>query len=143
MSAAAQTLSPALDGVTEVAAAAADPVDRDGRFPHEAVGAMRAAGLLGAHVPVELGGAGLDVAGMAQVGFRLGQACASAAMVYAMHQIQVACLVNHAMTTPAQREQLALIAREACCLPPSHLKREPGVTSAPVAARSYRGRAAR
>ena len=116
MSASAQTLSPALESVAEVAAAAADPVDRDGRFPHEAVGAMRAAGLLGAHVPVELGGAGLDVAGMAYVGFRLGQACASAAMVYAMHQIQVACLVNHTMTTPAQREQLARVAQEGLLL---------------------------
>lgn len=92
------------------AAAAADDVDRRGRFPAEAVLAMRQGGLLGAHVPTELGGAGMGMAAMADIAFRLGGACASAAMVYAMHQIQVACLVRHAANDPALRGHLARIA---------------------------------
>ena len=98
-----------LADVVAVAHAAAGAVDRDGRFPIEAVTAMRATGMLGAHVPVALGGAGLDVAGLTRVCFQLGGACASSAMVYAMHQIQVACLVGHA---PDQVVHLARVAQD-------------------------------
>lgn len=111
-----QAVTPSLDDVVAAAAAAAAEVDRAGRFPYEAVDAMRAACLLGAHVPVALGGQGMTVAAMARIGFQIGQACASAAMVYAMHQIQVACLVNHGSDTPALRAQLARVAHEGLLL---------------------------
>jgi acyl-CoA dehydrogenase len=80
---------------TEVAARHADAVDRDARFPAEAVAALREAGLLGAAVPRALGGQGASIAEIAGACYELGQGCGNAAMVFAMHQIQVACLVQH------------------------------------------------
>jgi acyl-CoA dehydrogenase len=82
----------------EVAAPAADEVDRDARFPAEAVDALRVEGLLASLVPTHLGGGGASIAEIADVVAALGSACASTAMVYAMHQIQVACLVRHGGT---------------------------------------------
>ncbi len=116
MSAVLQAMTPSLDDVVAVAAKNAGDVDRAGRFPHEAVDAMRAACLLGAHVPVALGGQGATIATMSRIGFQLGQACASAAMVYAMHQIQVACLVNHGSDTPPLRAHLARVAADGLLL---------------------------
>ena len=89
-----------IDRVVAIAAAHADAVDREGRFPDEAVAALRDEGLLGAMVPVARGGLGAtlsDVAGYAQ---RLGGACASTAMIFAMHQIQVACVINYGLDQP-------------------------------------------
>ncbi|EGD01923.1 acyl-CoA dehydrogenase domain-containing protein, partial [Burkholderia sp. TJI49] len=74
----------------------ADAVDRDARCPVEAIEAMRARRLLSAMVPTRLGGAGASLADIASACSILGQACASSAMVFAMHQIQVACIVDHA-----------------------------------------------
>ncbi|WP_297910774.1 acyl-CoA dehydrogenase family protein [Thiomonas sp.] len=72
-------------------------VDRDARFPSEAFGALREARLLGAYVPREHGGMGLDLAQIVKLCEILGQYCSATAMVYAMHQIQVACIVHHAL----------------------------------------------
>lgn len=79
----------------EVAGPAAEAVDRDARFPAEAIDALKSEGLLGAHVPERLGGAGAGIAELGRMCEALGQRCASAAMVFAMHQVQVACLVRH------------------------------------------------
>ena len=58
-------------------------------------GALKAERLLGAMVPAKLGGEGAGVTELAEVCHRLGQGCASTAMIFAMHQIKAACLVNH------------------------------------------------
>jgi acyl-CoA dehydrogenase len=79
----------------EVAAAHAEDVDRDARFPVETVAALREAKVLSALVPVELGGAGASLAAVAASCFVLGRRCGASAMVLAMHQIQVACLIDH------------------------------------------------
>lgn len=79
----------------EVAAVHADAVDRDARFPSEAVAALRGAGALSAFVPVELGGAGVSVNAVARACYELGRRCSATAMVFAMHQIQVATIVRH------------------------------------------------
>lgn len=84
----------------EVLAAYAEEVDADSRFPREAIDALRDAGLLRALIPLEQGGLGLDVDTVARVTNQLGRYCSSAAMVYAMHQIQVACLVEHGSPGP-------------------------------------------
>ena len=80
----------------DVIAPAADDVDRDARFPREAIEALQALKLLSAYVPTELGGLGLDIVHMAQICEALGHYCGSTAMIFAMHQIQVACIVHHA-----------------------------------------------
>ncbi len=82
--------------VAAIAAAHASAVDAEARFPVEAFSAVRAQRLLGILVPVELGGEGASISDVVDVCYVLGRACASTAMIYAMHQIMVACLVRHA-----------------------------------------------
>lgn len=106
------------EAVTDVAHAigmatigpAAASVDHDARFPHEGIGALREERLLGALIPVEFGGAGLSFSAVATICQTLGQYCASTAMIYAMHQIQVACIVRHARDTAYFRDYLADLA---------------------------------
>lgn len=78
----------------------ADEVDRQGRFPTESIEAMRAARLLSCAVPVELGGEGLGLGEIGAVCELLGRYCASTAMIFAMHQIQVLALVRHDTSAP-------------------------------------------
>ena len=81
----------------EVVAPYADEVDRDARFPHEAFAALRSQKLLSAYVPVAYGGMGLNITALSRICETLGQYCASTAMIFAMHQIQVGCIVHHAL----------------------------------------------
>ncbi|MEK6749615.1 MAG: acyl-CoA dehydrogenase family protein [Pseudomonadota bacterium] len=83
----------------DIIAPLATEVDRDARFPHEAMQALRSLKLLSAYVPRELGGLGLNLIEIAKIGEVLGHYCGSTAMIFAMHQIQVACLVHHGMTS--------------------------------------------
>lgn len=80
---------------TDVVAPAAEAVDAESRFPMEAIEALRNAGLLGALVPEHLGGAGCSISDITAMCTALGRHCSSAAMVFAMHQIQMSCLVRH------------------------------------------------
>ncbi len=80
---------------TEVAGVHAAEVDRDARFPKEAIDAFRAEGLLGALIPHELGGLGHGLREAAVVVREVARHCSSAALVLAMHHIQVASLVRH------------------------------------------------
>ncbi len=79
----------------DVAAAHADEVDNDARFPIESFDAMREEGLLSALVPVQLGGAGATITEVARMTQHLGAYCSSTALIFAMHQMQVACVVRH------------------------------------------------
>ncbi|TCL72949.1 acyl-CoA dehydrogenase family protein [Rhizobium sp. BK251] len=88
-------LSARVARVAAIAARHADEVDVDGRFPREAVDAMRAERLLGIQIPSELGGDGASVTEIAELCSLLGQACAASAMVFAMHQIKLSSLVEH------------------------------------------------
>ena len=81
--------------VASVAAAHAAAVDRESRLPEEAVAAARIERLFGIAVPKEFGGEGAGIAAVADVCYALGRACASTAMIYAMHQTKVACIVRH------------------------------------------------
>src|SRR4051812_47271055 len=87
-----------------VAAEHAEAVDRDGRFPEEAVAALREERLLGCAVPTEMGGEGASLAEVAAICTTLGAACASAGMVFAMHQISMANLVDCAGDSAWHRE---------------------------------------
>ncbi|PWC36247.1 acyl-CoA dehydrogenase family protein [Azospirillum sp. TSO35-2] len=78
-----------------IAARHADDVDRNSRFPAEAFDALREQGLLGVMVPADCGGSGASLFDVASACHALARGCAATGMIYAMHQIQVACLVNH------------------------------------------------
>ncbi|HEY1998036.1 MAG TPA: acyl-CoA dehydrogenase family protein [Paraburkholderia sp.] len=93
--------------VAQIAAQHADAVDREARFPTEAFDALRRERLLSVLVPQQFGGAGLPLADVATICEMLGQGCSSTAMVYAMHQIQVACIEAHGSDSPWHRTLLA------------------------------------
>jgi acyl-CoA dehydrogenase len=78
-----------------VAAEHAVAGDRDARFPAETVAALRDAGALSAFISPELGGAGVSLSAVARACFELGRCCSASAMVFAMHQIQVATILRH------------------------------------------------
>lgn len=88
-------LDSAVLAVSRTAADHADDVDRSSRMPEETIRALRAERLMGALVPVRFGGDGRSLSQVASVCHTLGQSCGASAMIYAMHQIQVACLVAH------------------------------------------------
>jgi acyl-CoA dehydrogenase len=80
---------------TAVAAQYAAEVDAQARFPEEAFAAIKAQRLLGALAPQALGGESATVSQLADVCFMLGESCASTGLIYAMHQVMVACVVRH------------------------------------------------
>jgi acyl-CoA dehydrogenase len=110
------TSATALAQVVAVARSYADAVDTEGRFPTEAIGAMREAGLLGALVPTALGGPGQTVSQVAAACYAIGKACASSAMILAMHHIQLACLVDHATDSPWHQDFLSRVMKEGLLL---------------------------
>ncbi len=77
------------DGVRELAQAVALPlaaeVDRDHRFPIEAVSAAAEAGLLGVLIPRQYGGLGLDALAFALCIDELARACASTSVIVDVH----------------------------------------------------------
>jgi len=104
-----------LQRTTAVAAAAdseADEVDRHGRFPKAAIDAARQQQLLGMQIPVEFGGFGASVRDVAEVCYTLGRVCASSAMIFAMHQTKVACLVRHGRGSAYMEALMRRIASE-------------------------------
>ena len=109
-----------------VAAAHADDVDRVARFPSEAFAAVREQRLLSMLVPAELGGDGATVSDAADVCCMLGTSCGSTAMIFAMHQIQVAILVRHAPTSEWHRQLLRRLAGEQLLLASSTTENQTG-----------------
>jgi len=91
-----------------VAAAAkveAEQVDRDACFPRTSIDTARQQRLLGVQIPLQFGGDGASIADVTEMCYTLGRACASTAMIFAMHQTKVACLVRHG-TGSAWHEKL-------------------------------------
>ncbi len=84
-----------ISAVVKAAADAADSVDREARFPTEAVDMLRNNKLLSTSLPVEVGGQSTSITELAAMARSLGAACSSAAMVFAMHHIQALCLRYH------------------------------------------------
>src|SRR3569832_1632432 len=98
--------------VAALAAADAEAVDREGRFLKTAIDAAREQKLLGMQVPVEFGGFGATIHDITDVCYTLGRSCASTAMIFAMHQTKVACLVRHGRGNPYMEALMRRIARE-------------------------------
>jgi len=90
--------------VADVAAAHADDVDAQSRYPSEAMDALKNEKLLGIMVPSALGGEDAGVAEVVDVCYRLGRACSSTGMIYAMHQVKAACIAYHGMESSWHRE---------------------------------------
>jgi len=95
-----ESLTVRAEKVAAVAAAHAVAVDSGSRFPAEAIAAAREQRLLGVAVLPEFGGEGASISEIADICYALGRACASTAMVYAMHQTKVACLTRHGRSSP-------------------------------------------
>jgi acyl-CoA dehydrogenase len=81
--------------VAAAAAAEAEDVDRQARFPKSAIGAARQQKLLGIQIPHRFGGDGASIFDVTDMCYTLGRACASTAMIFAMHQTKIACLIRH------------------------------------------------
>src|SRR5215475_6798569 len=81
--------------VAAVAATHAVAVDRNCRFPEEAFSAAKQQRLMGIFVPTSFGGEGAKLSEVVEACFILARACGSTGMIFAMHQIMVACLVRH------------------------------------------------
>jgi acyl-CoA dehydrogenase len=92
----------------EIAGPCADDVDRKARFPSEAFDALRAQRLLSVMIPADLGGDGLGIGPVARAVGALSRHCASTGMIYAMHQMQAACLVRHGRSDALRDYQRAL-----------------------------------
>ncbi len=112
-------ISPAVADLTRraeiaaaAAAAAADGVDQQARFPAESFAALRAERLMSILVPADLGGEGATISDVVDVCYMLGRACASTAMIYAMHQIMVAITVRHARGVPWHERLLRRLCAE-------------------------------
>src|ERR1700710_675022 len=86
---------PRAAAVAAIAAAEAVAVDREARFPKAAIDAARQQKLLGAQIPTAFGGFSASIFDITEMCYTLGRACSSTAMIFAMHQTKVACLVRH------------------------------------------------
>jgi alkylation response protein AidB-like acyl-CoA dehydrogenase len=78
------------DALAEAIAAQAAAHDADDSFVADAYAQLKAGGFFKALVPVEFGGGGAEVAEICQVIRRLGAACGSTALAFAMHSHLVA-----------------------------------------------------
>jgi acyl-CoA dehydrogenase len=98
--------------VAQVASEHAASVDLQARFPSESIEALRRERLLSSFVPREYGGDGCSITELVRHCQLLGQKCANTAMVYAMHQIQVASLVRHGLPQPWFEDYLRKLSAE-------------------------------
>lgn len=112
--------------VAAVAAEYAAAVDSDSRFPAETLAAARAERLLGAAVPREFGGDGARFSDIVDVCYVLGRACASSALIHAMHQTKVACIARHGRGSPWHEDLLCRLASEQLLLASSTTEGERG-----------------
>jgi len=85
---------------------------RKARFPSEAFAELRKQRLLGIQVPQSLDGEGATIAEIADVCYILGQSCSSTGLIYAMHQIKMACIVRHFKDNPPHERILRRIVGE-------------------------------
>ncbi|MZF89101.1 acyl-CoA dehydrogenase family protein [Streptomyces sp. SID5643] len=86
--------------------------DRTATVPQASIDALRTAGLWSAAIPQEFGGHGLGAVELARLGMQLGGHCSATAMIWAMHQLQVACLAGSATGQPVLADYLRRAAAE-------------------------------
>jgi acyl-CoA dehydrogenase len=110
----------------EAALQHAPSVDTAARFPSEAFAEIKKQRLLGVMVPQALGGEGATVAELADVCFILGQGCGSSALIFAMHQIKMACIIRHAKGNAALERILRQVVAEQLLLASSTTEGQAG-----------------
>jgi acyl-CoA dehydrogenase len=98
--------------VTAAAAAEAEDVDRRARFPLKAIDTAREQRLLGVQIPKAFGGDGASIFDITDMCYALGRACSSTAMIFAMHQTKVACLVRHGAGSAYHESLMRRVATE-------------------------------
>jgi acyl-CoA dehydrogenase len=98
--------------VAAAASAEAEEVDRDARFPQKALDAARQQRLLGIQIPLSFGGDGATMSDITDICYTLGRACASTAMIFAMHQTKIACLVRHGAGSPWHEKLIRRVAKQ-------------------------------
>ena len=108
--------------VCKIATANADTVDRANAAPEETLAALRRESLLSLLVPTTLGGQGQSLTQLAATCHALAQACGSSAMIFAMHHIQVACIVAHGQRSDWHRTLLRRICDAAIAAGLRHLR---------------------
>src|SRR5579859_3545397 len=94
------------------AAADAEDVDRGARFPQKAIDTARTERLLGVQIPKAFGGDGASIFDITDMCYALGRACSSTAMIFAMHQTKVACLVRHGVGSNYHEALMRRVASE-------------------------------
>lgn len=96
----------------DVLATHAADVDKQARFPKESIQALKDLKLLSAYVPKESGGMGLNIIQVTKICEVLGHFCGSTAMIYAMHKIQVGCVVHHCSESTYLKDYLKRLVAE-------------------------------
>lgn len=91
----------------EAIAPHAAEVDRDSRFPAEAVDALGKAGLLGLTIPAEYGGMGQNLRASAAILDEIAQRDASVGMIFLMHLCGGACYVSAPQTAAKNLREAA------------------------------------
>jgi acyl-CoA dehydrogenase len=102
----------AVDGARAVITEEAVKADKAAAFPARSIAALKDAGLMSAAIPTRYGGHGFDALQLSEVARSLGTLCGSTAMIWAMHQIQLACLEHSADQQPELADYLRRAARE-------------------------------
>jgi acyl-CoA dehydrogenase len=107
-----ESLAQRTAAVVDAAAGEAEDVDRNARFPQMAIDVARAQRLLGVQIPQAFGGEGASIFDIADMCYALGRACSSTAMIFAMHQTKVACLVRHGVGSAYHEALMRRVASE-------------------------------
>src|ERR1700742_3636458 len=98
--------------VAAAATADAEDVDRRAPFPQKAIDTARTERLLGVQIPKAFGGDGASIFDITDMCYALGRACSSSAMIFAMHQTKVACLVRHGTGSAYHEDLMRRVASE-------------------------------
>lgn len=79
---------------SDIAGPNADDVDKNARFPIEAITALKDAQALSAGIPEYLGGAGMNIIEQGLLCQQLSQYCSATAMILGMHFIKISSIVH-------------------------------------------------
>lgn len=89
--------------IIDVIAPRAEEVDEKALWPEHSFRALGAAGFLGLHVPVELGGKGQGLTALAMTTEMIGEHCGSSAMSFGMHCVGTAVIAAKPTSDQAKK----------------------------------------